>query len=209
MGILRSGIFGGFEKKTGRLVGRRLKDKSVISGTPHKSTKARSQAQLEQQLKLELVISFLVKFSNLIAVGFRKVRGKGNAFNTAVKHNFKHIVTGIAPNFTIDYTRMVYSVGSLAGPNQPELSLMDDVVQIRWLPDVQMQFSQNTDKASFTVYCPDKDFVITKIGTALRSALSYHMVLPSGLSEGRLHCFMNFVSADGKWVSNSTYLGTI
>lgn len=209
MGILRKGIFGGFEQKTGPLVGRWLKGENVISAIQHKSTKSRSQEQLDQQLKLGLVVSFLKCFSELIAVGFRRVMGKGNAFNAAVKYNFDRILTGIAPDYVIDYSMLVYSKGSLAEPNSPGVLLVDDVIKINWLSDIQTRFNQHTDKAGFIVYCPDENYIITEVGVVVRSALGYDITLPPGLNGKRLYCFMNFVSADGKVVSNSVYLGTI
>jgi hypothetical protein len=209
MGILRKGIFGGFEQKTGPLVGRRLKGENVISATPHKSTKRRSLSQLDQQLKLGLVVSSLKWFNELIAFGFKNVKGKGTAFNAAVKYNFERILTGVAPDYAIDYSKLVYSKGSLAEPNCPGLVIVDELLKISWLPSVQTRFNQNTDKASFLVCCPEHNLIIKKIGVVIRSVLGYDITLPPGLAGERLYCFMNFVSADGKVVSNSVYLKTI
>lgn len=76
MGILRKGIFGGFENRTGFLIGRRVRGKSVVTALRHEVLKPRTQAQIDQQLKFELVVSFLKWFKSLIAIGFKDPKGK-------------------------------------------------------------------------------------------------------------------------------------
>jgi hypothetical protein len=209
MGILRKGIFDGFENKTGPLIGRRVKGKSVISAVQHRTTKPRTQAQLDQQLKFELVVRFLCWFKGLIAVGFRDPAGKRNSFNTAIKYNFKNIITGASPDYQIDYPKLVYSRGSLFGPNNPTVGLGAYEVAINWQPDGQNQFNQHTDKASFLVYCPGKNAFVILISLVERSALGYSVAIPQDFAGHQVHVFMSFVSADGKVVSDSAYLGSI
>ncbi|MBB5438640.1 hypothetical protein HDC92_002321 [Pedobacter sp. AK017] len=209
MGIIRQGIFGGFEGRTGPLVGRKVKGKSVISGLPHKATKPRTAAQIDQQLKFELVFGFLKWLKRLIAIGFRDPDGKKNSFNAAVKYNFKHIITGTSPDYGIDYSKLVFSKGSLAGPNSPSVSLGTNAIVINWQPDVQHQFSQHTDRASFLVYCPGKNAFVIKVSATERLMLGYSMGIPQDLTGYDMHVFMSFTSADEKVVSDSVYLGTI
>jgi hypothetical protein len=46
------------------------------------------------------------------------------------------------------------------------------------------------------------------IGGAVRSALTFQLELPAEYSGDTVHCWMALVSADGKLVSNSQYVGT-
>jgi hypothetical protein len=207
MGIIRQGIFGGFEGKTGPLVGRRTGGKNMITAIPHPPTGARTQAQMDQQLKFELVSICLKGFKDLIAIGF--VRGNKNTFNAAMKYNFSRIVRGTSPDYGIDYTRLVYSKGSLAGPNIPMVSLGLNLVSVSWLPETQHQFSQDTDKAQCVVYCPDKALTIIYRNHAVRAALGCSLAIPLGLNGDPLYVYMSFVSANGRVVSNSIYLGVI
>jgi hypothetical protein len=209
MGILRKGIFDGFENKTGPLIGRRVKGKSVISAVQHRASKPRTQAQIDQQLKFKLVAGFLMWLKPLIAVGFKNVGGNTNAFNAAMKYNFKRIITGTSPDYQIDYPKLVYSRGSLFGPNNPAISLGTHAVVINWQPDGQNQFNQHTDKASFLVYCPGKNAFIILIDGAERSALGYNMAIPQDFAGYDLHCYMSLASTDRKVVSDSVYLGVV
>lgn len=209
MGILRKGIFGGFENRTGPLVGRRINGESVVSAVPHKATKPRTLAQIDQQVKLELVVSLLKWFKRLIAIGFRDPRGKKNSFNTAVKYNFKNIIIGNSPDYGIDYSKLVFSKGNLVGPNNPTISLSTGAVVINWHPDAQTQFNQYTDSANFMIYCPGKNCGVIVIGAADRSALTFVVGIPQNFAGHEIHGYMSFVSANGKAVSDTVYLGMI
>jgi hypothetical protein len=209
MGIIRQGIFGGFEGKTGPLVGRKVRGKSVITAVPHQPAASGTKMQLDQRLKFKLVSTFLKGFKDLINVGFKEVDKNKNAFNAAMKLNFKHIVTGTSPDYSIDYTRLVYSKGSLAGPNSPMISLELNSVSVSWLPDGQTQYNQYTDKAQLVVYCPDKALTIIYRDYVVRAALGCSLALPIGLEGCDLHVFMNLVNTNGKVVSNSVYLGAV
>jgi hypothetical protein len=208
MGILRNGIFGGFENRTGPLVGRVIRKRNVIAAIPHRSSSAKTQAQIDQQLKFALVSAFLKQFKQLIAIGFAEVKDH-NAFNAAVKYNFKHIVAGMAPNYSIDYGKVVYSRGCLAGPNSPSVEVDSDRLFISWWPHMQSALNQNTDRASFLVYCPDRDMAIVYRDRVTRVILGCALDLPEGLTGLRLQVYMSFVSANGREVSNSRYLGMI
>lgn len=209
MGILRKGIFGGFEKKTGALIGRRAKGKSIISAIQHKHAKFRTVAQLDQQLRFDRANSVLKWFSDLIAVGFKRTAGKGSAFNAAVRYNFRALVTGISPDYLIDYSKLVYSRGSLAGPHRPSISRLNDGLQVNWLPDMQTRFNQYADKATFVIYCPDREMIVKFPKHVVRTAMECVLPLPPGLTDIPLYGWMSFISADEKVVSDSVYLGVI
>lgn len=209
MGIIRQGIFGGFEGRTGPLVGRKVNGKSIIAAFPRKTTKPRTAAQIDQQLKFDLVIGFLKWLKCLIAIGFKDPDGKKNSFNTAVKYNFKRIITGTSPNYSIDYSKLVFSRGSLAGPNSPSVSLETNTLIINWQPDVQQQFNQHTDRASFLVYCPGKIEIVIHTSSIERSALGYRIAIPQNFEGNEMYVFMSFRSANGKVVSDSKFLGTV
>lgn len=207
MGILRKGIFDGFENKTGPLVGRKIKGRNIISALPHKTESKSTQAQLDQQKKFELVAGALKRLRRLIATGFKQ--GNKNAFSAAMKYNFKRLITGSSPDFGIDYSKLVFSKGSLAGPNAPVINLGINTVMFSWQPDTQTQFNQYTDKANFVIYCPAKNAFVLMIGGASRENLGYNMAIPANFEGHEMYCFMSFTSADGKAVSDSIYLGTI
>lgn len=209
MGILRKGIFGGFEKKTGALIGRRAKGKNIISAIQYKHKKSRTVAQLDHQLRFELAISVLKWFTDLIAVGFKHIDGRGSAFNVAVRYNFGTLVTGVSPAYVINYSKLIYSRGSLAGPHRPSIKRVGGGLQVSWLSDVQTRFNQHTDKATFVIYCPDKAMIMKFRNHVMRAAMGCVLPLLPGLTDVPLYAWMSFISADGKVLSDSVYLGVI
>ncbi|MBB5436910.1 hypothetical protein HDC92_000574 [Pedobacter sp. AK017] len=208
MGILRNGMFGNFENRTGPLVGRVIRKRNVITAVQHRSSREKTQRQLDQQLKFALVSAFLKRFKGLIAVGFANV-DRRHAFNAAVKYNFRKIVIGDSPAYGIDYSKLVYSRGCLAGPNSPSVTVQTDSLLISWLPHAQSQLNRYSDRASFLVYCPERQITVIFAGPVNRASLGFELALPVGLTAFPMHLYMSFVSADGKEVSNSMYLGMI
>jgi len=206
MGILSFGIFDGFEKRTGPLVGRIVNNKHVISIVQHAPTAPPTLAQLKQQAKFKLVVMLMVRVRQLIVLGFADNK-IANPFNAAVKYNFKKIITGVYPNYGIDYSKVLYNRGKIEGPASPQVGMGVDSIVFSWQAGTQNQFSRLTDLANFLVYSPQFRQSFIAIGEAKRSTLGYNMVLPSGFSELELHCYMGFTSADKAGAGNSLYLG--
>lgn len=209
MGILRKGIFDGLEGTTGLLLGRRVNGKNVISSARHKTSKPATEAQKAHLRNFALVMGLLKGFKELIGLGFKDKTGKKNSFNRAFKYNFNRVLTGCAPDYCLDFSKLVYSRGLLVGPNCATISLDSSVVLVSWLDDLQNRFNQYTDKATFAVYSPDKGFAFVYKDCAIRADLGCSLPLPDHLQAELLHVYMNFVSADGKVLGDSVYLGTI
>lgn len=211
MGIQLWGAFGGFQKKTGALIGRWLKGQNVISAIPHPSKKPPTKAQLNQRAKFGLMVSFLRPISQIIKVGFKDAHvEKQTPWNAAFVYNFRRAITGVAP-FTIDYSKVVYSMGFLSPATEPEVETaagLTDIITFRWnaftggngLP---------TDMATFVVYSPYADRYVCLTNAVPRSALNFELQVPPTFRGQEACCYMSFVSANGKLTSNSTFLGQI
>ena len=71
MGIIYRGILGGFQNKTGAVVGVRWRGLDVMRGIPRKSNKPDSQAQLDYQMKFRLLSQLLTKVASVVEIGFK------------------------------------------------------------------------------------------------------------------------------------------
>lgn len=209
MGILRKGILDGFDGKVGPLCGRRLKGINVISSARHESLKPLTAAQIIHRANFALVMGFLKLFKELIAQGFKDIKGKKYSFNRAFSYNFKRVLAGQAPDYYIDCTKLIYSRGPLLGPNSPRVCLGNHEILVTWLPDLQSRFNQYTDKASFAIYCPDKKFSSIYKDEVIRADLGCSLPLQSDWQGCPVHVYMSFSSADGKQIGDSFYLGTV
>ena len=208
MGILRNGIFGGFEKRTGSVVGRVYRGKNVLSAPPHPMIQALTELQSRQRLSFTLVTQFLATFVNLIRIGFGNNR-KYFPMNLAMRYNFKQIVAGGYPDFSIRYEKVLFSKGSLCGPDSPAVVVEGDGLRFSWACPAQNSLNMYNDRACFLAYSPAEKCAATAACATSRIDLNYHLVLPSAFAGDLLHCYMSFVAEKGKVVSDSVYLGTV
>lgn len=208
MGIQVWGAFGGFQRKTGALVGHWTNGQNVITAVPHPSQKPPSTAQLNQRAKFRLLVLFMSWISPIIRTGFQNAHEeKQSAFNAAFRVNYKNAITGVAPNFTIDYPEFAYSKGRLSGAYGVvvEASVVAQL-EFNWLATLGTGIGGPTDMATIVVYNPAKDMFTSLVGAAARSALTYTLILPADFSGDMVHCYISFVSANGKLTSDSFYV---
>lgn len=208
MGILRNGILGGFEKRTGAVVGRVYKCKNVVSAQPHRTVQVLTELQRKQRLSFTLVSRFLSSFIGLIRIGFGNDR---NFFpmNLAMRYNFKRVVAGVYPDYSIRYEEVLFSRGSLCGPDSPVVVAEGNGLRFSWVCLTQNSLNRFNDRACFLAYSPAQKCSATAAYAASRIDLGYRLVLPSAFAGDLLHCYMSFVSEKGKVVSDSVYLGTV
>lgn len=211
MGIQHWGAFGGFQNQTGPLVGHWTNGQNVITAIPHPSQKPPSTGQLNAQAKFKTVVSFQRRLTPLIRVGYQNAhKEKQSAYNACFVDNYANAVTGIAPDYTIDYPEFVYSKGELSRAYSAEiLTAVAATIQFSWLGTLATGIGGPTDMATLVVYNPTKGQFVTLVGAAARSALTYSLLVPGDFSGDECHCWISFVSADGKMASDSFYIGAL
>jgi len=213
MGIIRQGILGGFRNKTGSVVGAYWRKLDVIRGLPRKSSKAPTEAQLNQQFKFGMITGFLSWLRNLIDVGFKSVTGSSaSPMNYAVAYHLKNAITGVAPNFTIDYPKVMFSKGRLELPEGVDVTSEPGTELVfSWLPGgPDDKYLDATDQLSILVYNPVLDRFIKLSNAAVRSAGTYTLNVPPTFATHEVYCYISFNSIKTKLlVSNSLYLGRV
>jgi Family of unknown function (DUF6266) len=117
MGTIQTGILGGFNGKVGTVVGSSWKGISTMRAMPKGRKSSFSPAQLEQQAKFALMITFLQPLSTLMNLTYKKAAIKMSGFNKVFSQNVKNAIAGVYPAFTVDYPKVVLSRGSLANVN--------------------------------------------------------------------------------------------
>jgi hypothetical protein len=210
MGIIRQGILGGFRNKTGSVVGAYWRNRDVIRALPRVSNKPPTQAQLYQRFKFGMVTGFLARIGSIIDLGFGSGNGATSPMNEAVSYHLREAITGVAPNFTIDYTKLKMNSGKLLLAESIEI-VSDTAAQLEfnWLniaPDGK--YKDATDVANLMVYNPVKDSLVILTGAAPRSGLTYILQLPGDYSGDEVHAYISFSSViNKKLVSRSFYIG--
>ena len=209
MGQSKNGPFSGHTGRTGGLVGSRKNGKWILAVVKATAPKPPTVLQQYQQIKLGMITQWLSSIDSFIRLGFAAYDSEMSAWNAAVKYNLLHAVGGVGPAFNIVYADALLSRGSLDGAELGEVSAVTaGELEFSWSANVGEYNGHATDKAVLLVYNPmEGKFVMVK-GAVTRATLSYTMLLPSAFSGDTVHAYMAFVSADGKGVSTSDYLGS-
>jgi hypothetical protein len=209
MGLYKKGILGYFRGKVGTVVGAVFNGIHYLRSLPDFGDDNPSEAQLNARLKMALVGGWLKKFKVQLRVGYQSFNKGTTPFAAAMGYHLKNAVTGVAPLYTIDYTKVIISVGELDKINSPVMATTEDAqLDFSWSANGSMQLGAASDKLTFMVYNPAKTEFVFSTGVAVRSALSYDMLLPTMWSGDLVYVWLSVVTASGKLVSDSQYLGS-
>ena len=207
MGKLTGGIDYDMIGRTGNHVGRRVRGVNIISMRPAKSNRPPTQLQLNQQIQFGLMTSWLSWIGSFIKIGFQNYDAGRSPMNAAVSYNLENAITGVSPNYAIDYGKVLFSRGVLSKAMDLVMATTEDAqLDFTWAVSTNSMPGAPTDKAVFIVYNPSKqEFVMSGAGP-VRLTLSYDMALPSNFSGDNVQVWMVFVSADGKKVSDTQFI---
>ena len=209
MGTFLKGILGGFSGKVGNVVGACIRGIDYMRSLPRKSTKPPTEAQLKQRTTFGLVVAFLRPITALINVGYQSYKGKETPMNAATSYHVEKAVTGVYPNLSIDYPKVVISKGTLLQVASAEIDTTAGTSEIEfsWRNNAAVDSPNLTDKATFMVYSDTLNEYIVLTGAAPRSAGTYALAVPPYMVGLEVYCWMSFVRADGKQTSDSRYVG--
>ena len=194
--------------KVGNNVGRVVNGQNVLSIAPAKGNRTPTAAQLVIQQKLTLMAGWLSEVSDFIRIGFEDQNSGMSAWNAAVRYNILNAITGISPNFTIDYPKVLFSDGKLARAKNMVMSTTEDAqLDFVWSAAIpSLKAGAGTDKLVLVVYNPSKQEWEVSVGAAIRSALSYDLMLPVDWSGDNVQVWSSFVSADHKIASTTEFV---
>ena len=70
-----------------------------------------TQAQVDQQLKFGVAVKFIAAKRNLLETGFKNFAVEMTGTNSALSHTVMNAITGVSPNFSIDYSKVLLTRG--------------------------------------------------------------------------------------------------
>ena len=210
MAILRSGILGGFAGKVGTVVGSIWKGISTMRAYVANVTQPGSPAQLEHRAKFSLMMAFLKPLTAFLRIGFKAYAVGQTAQNAAFKTNFKNAITGVYPNFTIDYTKVLVSQGNFTGALNPAVtSSTSGEVAFTWDNNSWETDAEPDDTAVLVVYNPIKQAAVSNVGVSTRTVGAMTMILPNSFAGDEVYCYIAFQNAKGTKISGSQYVNGI
>ncbi|MCX2449694.1 DUF6266 family protein [Pedobacter sp. PLR] len=211
MGSYNPGAFGSFRGKVGQVVATKWKGKDVVKNLPQKTTKKASAAQLAHRRRFEFLNRFLGQFSDLISIGYRTAGNRVIPMNLACAYHLKNAVIGVYPDCQIDYSRLKLSFHKgIDAVVKPELSIQEgEMLTLSWqMPRFRSINTRADDRAYILVYNSEKDRCVKHEGPQ-RSDLTTNIPIPESYIGDPLHCWIFFVSLDGKLAAETQFVGTL
>jgi len=209
MGKISQGILGGLSGKVGNVIGGNWKGIDYLRIKPSSIANPRTPGQVNQRNKFSASIEFLQPNKDFVNVGYKAFAIKKTAFNSAMSNVLNNAITGIAPDFTVDYSLALLSKGNLSTPLNGSVDLTTaNQVTFNWDDNSTDGNANTTDKSMVLAYNPSKKESIYILDGAQRSLTTQILSLPTSYTGDTIELFMAFVSENGKVVSNSIYLGS-
>jgi len=210
MGRLINGLFGGFHGRVGNLVGYTLKGKHVIRMIG-KSTKPLTAARKANCEKMKVVNEILKPSIQAIRAGFRLavVGTDRNEYNEAVSYNKKNALQGTYPNISLNYTKVLMSMGSLPVALNPSISQNGREITFNWEISASPASEYHTDRTMLVIYFPDlKETCCQLIGAKRVEGKDVIVISGEHITE-RMEAYISFAKDNGKAVSNSVHAGSL
>lgn len=188
-------------------------DIDTIRGKPTKNRKKSKSPKLIAQKNLfGMVSSFLRPGKEIFKVGYQKARKVVlTTFDAAMSYHLKNAVVNDEEG-----VRMLMPKLKLTLPRRttqpawnPVLSMTDNKVTVRWqLNPFPQKCTQLDDKVSLVFYDKQRKIFLWR-EAGIRSDVVYMEDLSIGHAGHDIYCYIFLVSADGKLVSETEYLGMI
>ncbi|MFI5192983.1 MAG: DUF6266 family protein [Chitinophagales bacterium] len=209
MGKLLNGINGPFSGKVGTAVGVMWKGLPVIRARPHRRTSGFSPLELQQQAKFSLMSGFLGPLIPLLNQTFRPEAAHLTGYNKAFSYNVKNAITGVHPELAIDYPVVLLGRGDLPNALSPSAaSLVAGRLDFSWTDNSGKGRALATDQAFAAAYNEELKQWEYSLNLATRSAGTCTMDI-KWISGNPLQTYLGFISADGKEITDTVYIGLV
>jgi hypothetical protein len=210
MGTIKQGILGGFSGKVGTVIGGNWKGIDYMRSKAASVSNPQTEAQLDQRARFAVALKFLQPLTAFLRVGFKNYAVKMTAFNSAMSYNLNNALTGLFPDYFIDYPSTLITRGSLPGALNPQaLCTTPGQINFVWSNNSEEPTADLTDKALLVVLNPAKQQAVTIIGGNDRASGGQSLTIPASFSGDTVQCFIAFQNAAQSVLSNSIYIGPI
>ena len=210
MGIIRQGVIGGFSGKVGNVIGASWKGIAYMRIRPVSVANPKTDAQLDQRMRFTVALRFLQPLTQFLKIGFKNFAEKMSPFNSAMSYNLLNSILGTYPNYTINYPAALVTRGNLAPAlNQAAASTVAGTVLFTWTDNSDEANASALDQSLLVVYSPVKNQAVTFSTLGTRADATQAVTVPNSFSGDLVHCYIGFITVDGKMVSNSKYAGAI
>jgi len=192
MAKYKKGINGPFTGKVGPVTG------SSWKGTPYVKSnnsvlpeREPSVAQRNQRMVFAMVSSWLRPMKEWIGIGYAAAAIHKTEMNAAISFVLREALTGTAPNVSVNYPKMVWSMGPLLASFVTRCEVLGDtILHIDWENAAASFYCGAEDEAVFILYNPEKSQFLVFPGLAMRGDRAVELPLPPDFAADLLHGYM-------------------
>lgn len=209
MAIVQNPITGRTKKKFGSAVFSKQYGKNTMRTKPIEVSNPKSLKQRQQRLKFSLMVELARMFLAFIRIGFKQVSIEMSEFNSFMKFNILNVITGVYPDYTIDFTKLIVSKGTLTGADGGACTApAGHKISTTWTDNSGYGDAQPTDKAMVLVLNYDKKGEKHETELKTRTDGLCEVILPVSWVGDDVHVYLSFITEAGDKVSDSVFLGT-
>ena len=175
------------------------------------SKKDPSIPQLTIRLKTKMITALLKPVLPFVGIGFESETKKSllSPYNLATSINWLNAVVGDYPNFKIDFSKVLFSKGTIPVNNQVMVGTTVGGLKFSWDNSANLAKMSDNDHVMLMAYCPEKDCAFCQLDGDKRRVGFEEIFLPRYHETVLMHTYVAFISSDRKSISNSLYTGTV
>lgn len=190
MAKFNSTTFGAISGRHGSAVAATTKDGRSYLRVYRAPSDPKTDKQVAQRSKFAFANSSLSCFRNLFKETFNNRRG----MNIGVSHALKKAILGESPDFSVDYPKLTFSVGSVNQALSVTANVVNNVVTINW-DLVIASLSKPDDKVSFIFFNEDTLLSIHMKDLCLRADKTVDIELPEAWKNSTVYVWLYLTSA--------------
>jgi len=210
MAIVQNPITGRTKKKFGTAVFSKQFGKNTMRTKPIEVKNPKTLLQKQQRSKFSIMVELSRMFLSFIRTGFKQVAIEMSAFNMFMKSNIYDVITGVYPAYTIDFTKVIVTKGTLMGVDGGlATAIAAHKVTLDWTDNTGTGDALATDKAMMLIINYTKKQVVQDTTTKTRVDATHDLTVPADWVGDDVHAYLSFMNAAGNKIADSTFLATI
>nr|WP_321450817.1 DUF6266 family protein [uncultured Carboxylicivirga sp.] len=127
----------GSSGRIGNVVTYQMYGKSYMRSLPGQYRDRKSEAQLAQRQKMQLINDFLGPYKDVLRITFVKEAIGRSAYMAAKSYNMLYAIVGEYPNQIIDYSKAIVSKGNVLLPKEAKVTKVQEGLLFEWELDDQ------------------------------------------------------------------------
>ncbi len=210
MAIVQNPITGRTKGKFASAVFSKQFGKNTMRSKPIEVRNPKTQLQKEQRSKFSIMVELSRMFLGFIRTGFKQVAIGMSQFNVFMKANILEVITGVYPTYSIDFTKLIVTKGTLTGAvGGIATAAAGHKITIDWDDNSGNGDALATDKAMQLIINYTKKAVVQDTTAKTRVDVTNQLTVPASWIGDQVHVYLSFMTSAGDKVADSTFLSTV